>query len=223
MEWVDGNLGSQGDDEVSGDLADRRRRARRGPVGRVRRQGSASGRRRQDGARRARHDGRHHLQVHLEGRWPRRLSRAGARSPKGATGAKSKVDCDALILDDESRSTRIRTSRWTRRRRPRARGDSLEDRRGAALLPDEPRPHGGRGERDDRLRLHRADHEGAAAGVRGRDEPADPAPDGRQSLIKPLSAISDVRSTSRTMSVIVEHAFRLRSGHGLERSSRLLP
>src|SRR5439155_16464243 len=30
----------------------------------------------------------------------------------------------------------------------------------------------------DRLRVHRADREGAADGVRGRDEPPDPAPDG---------------------------------------------
>ena len=65
------------------------------------------------------------------------------------------------------------------RRRPRTRGDGLEDRRGAALLPDEPRPLRGGGERDDRLRLRRADHEGAAARVRGRDEPPDPAADGR--------------------------------------------
>ncbi len=64
-------------------------------------------------------------------------------------------------------------------RRPRARGDGLEDRRGAALLPHEPRPLGGRGLRDDRLRLRRADHEGAPARVRGRDEPAHPAADGR--------------------------------------------
>ena len=64
------------------------------------------------------------------------------------------------------------------RRRHRARGDGLEDRRGAALLPDEPRALRGRGGRDDRLRLRRADHEGAPARVRGRDEPPDPAPDG---------------------------------------------
>src|SRR4029077_18718783 len=49
----------------------------------------------------------------------------------------------------------------------------------AALLPDVARAFGGRGECDDRLRLRRADHEGASARVRGRDEPADPAPDGR--------------------------------------------
>ena len=64
------------------------------------------------------------------------------------------------------------------RRRPRPRGDRLEDRRGAALLPDEPRPLRGRGERDDRVGLRRADHEGAPARVRRRDEPADPAADG---------------------------------------------
>ena len=38
------------------------------------------------------------------------------------------------------------------RRRARPRGQRLEDRRGAALLPDEPRPLRGRGERDDRQR-----------------------------------------------------------------------
>ena len=63
-------------------------------------------------------------------------------------------------------------------RRHRPRGDGLEDRRGAALLPDVPRALRGRGLGDDRLRLRRADHEGAAARVRGRDEPADPAADG---------------------------------------------
>ena len=65
------------------------------------------------------------------------------------------------------------------RGRHRPRGDRLEDRRGAALLPDVPRPLRGRGERDGRVRLRRADHEGAAARVRDRDEPPDRAPDGR--------------------------------------------
>ena len=109
--------------------------------------------------------------------------RAGYRGllevAKGAVGAKSKVVCDALILDEESRSdTYPYITRRRERRRPRPRGDRLEDRRGAALLPDEPRPDRGGGERDDRLRLRRADHEGAAARVRRRDEPPDPAADG---------------------------------------------
>src|SRR5439155_21912149 len=59
------------------------------------------------------------------------------------------------------------------------RGDRFEDRRGAALLPDVARTLRGRSGGDDRLRLRRADHEGAAARVRGRDEPPDPASDGR--------------------------------------------
>src|SRR5207342_2174545 len=63
--------------------------------------------------------------------------------------------------------------------RHRPRGDRLEDRRGAALLPDVARALRGGGLRDDRLRLRRADHEGAPARVRGRAEPPDPAPDGR--------------------------------------------
>jgi len=83
---------------------------------------------------------------------------------KGATGAKSKVVCDALILDDDSRSDTYplhQDRRGQRRHRPR--GDGLEDRRGAALLPDVARALGDGGLGDDRLRLRRADHQGAAA------------------------------------------------------------
>ena len=65
-------------------------------------------------------------------------------------------------------------------RHHRSRGDGLQGRQRAALLPHEPRPVRGGGERDDRERLHRADRQGAADGVRGRDEPPHPAPDGRR-------------------------------------------
>ncbi len=110
--------------------------------------------------------------------------RAGYRGllevAKGAAGSKSKVVCDALILDEDSRSD---TYPYIRIDEPavdrRARGDGLEDRRGAALLPHVARALRGRGDGDDRLRLRRADHEGAPARVRRRDEPADPAADGR--------------------------------------------
>ena len=51
MEWVDGNLGSQADDEVPGRLPDGPGRARRDALDRVRRRGPAPGRRRQDRAR----------------------------------------------------------------------------------------------------------------------------------------------------------------------------
>ena len=58
------------------------------------------------------------------------------------------------------------------RRRPRGRrvhgprGDRLQGLRGPALLPDEPRHGGVRGDGDDRARLRRADRQGAAHGVR---------------------------------------------------------
>ena len=55
MEWVDGNLGSQADDEVPGRLADGGGRARRDPLGRLRRRRPAPGRRRQGRPRRAAH------------------------------------------------------------------------------------------------------------------------------------------------------------------------
>ncbi len=63
--------------------------------------------------------------------------------------------------------------------RGRPRGDGLEGRRGAALLPDEPWAERERGLHDDRQRLHRADRQGVAAGVRRRAEPADPTGDVR--------------------------------------------
>ena len=65
----------EADDEVPGDLADGRARARRGAVDRVRRRGPAPGRGRQVRPRRAEHDVGHHVQVDLEERRARRLSR----------------------------------------------------------------------------------------------------------------------------------------------------
>ena len=72
------------------------------------------------------------------------------------------------------------------RRHPRGRrldgprGLGLEGLRRPALLPDVARHGAGRGHGDDRARLHRADREGAADGVRPRAQPADRAADGRR-------------------------------------------
>ena len=61
----------------------------------------------------------------------------------------------------------------------RPRGHGRADLRRPALLHGLARLHRGRGRGDDRQRLHRAGHQGAADGVRGRAQPADPARDGR--------------------------------------------
>ena len=78
----------EADDEVPGDLAARRARARRGAVDRVRRQGPAPGRGRQGRPRRAEHDVRDHVEVDLEERRARRLPRA-ARGGEGRGRARS--------------------------------------------------------------------------------------------------------------------------------------
>ena len=102
------------------------------------------------------------------------------RIDEGATGCKSHVECDALILDEHSTSKTLPVHGGRRARRAgRPRGDRVEDRRRAALLPDEPRLVGGAGDGHDRQRLHRADHQDAADGVRRRVEPPHRAPDGR--------------------------------------------
>ena len=178
MEWVDGNLGSKLTMKypaiwLMGEGA-------HGEVLSIAfaRQGPAPGRGRQGRPRRAEHDLGDHLEVDLQGRRPRRLPRAA----RGGQGRDRREVEGRLRRADPRRGLALghlpvhQDRRGQRRHRPR--GDGLEDRRGAALLPDVARALRGRGLRDDRLRLRRADHEGAAARVRGRDEPADPAADG---------------------------------------------
>ncbi len=98
----------------------------------------------------------------------------------GAKGSKSNVVCDALILDAQQPLRHLPLHRDRRgRRQDRPRGQRLQDRRGTALLPDEPRPLRGRGVDPDRQRIHRAARQGAAHGIRRRDEQAHPASDGR--------------------------------------------
>ena len=53
---------------------------------------------------------------------------------KGATEARSNVVCDALLLDEQSRSDTYPTSHRRERRQRGPRGFGVEDRRGAALL-----------------------------------------------------------------------------------------
>ena len=72
----------------------------------------------------------------------------------GAVGAKTRMKCDALIIDnkcvighqahDEDRRAALDG---------RARSVRVEDRRRAAVLRDQPRPHRSRRDRDDRQRL----------------------------------------------------------------------
>ncbi len=113
---------------------------------------------------------------------------------KGAEDVRSNVVCDALLLDETSKTD---TYPYIGDRGgaglDRSRGDRLQGRRRADLLPAEPRPHRGRGDEHDRQRLHRADRQGASARIRGRAEPADPARDGR---IRRVIGTSDERGAA---------------------------
>ena len=107
---------------------------------------------------------------------------------KGAVGAKTRVKCDALIMDDRS-SSRHEADDEDRRaaldRRTRSVG--LEDRRGTAVLRDEPRLERSRRDRDDRQRLLRLLRQGVADGIRGRTQPLDQDGNGRIGrLVRPL-------------------------------------
>ena len=101
------------------------------------------------------------------------------RVDEGAHGCKSHVQCDALILDDDSES-------WTLPYMEVGERDAqIGHEATVSKVADEqlfylmsPRPLRGAGDGHGRQRLHRADHPHAADGVRRRVEPADRAADG---------------------------------------------
>ena len=82
------------------------------------------------------------------------------------------------------------------RRHPRGRrvdgprGVGLQGLRRPALLPHVARHGAGRGDGDDRARLHRADRQGAPDGVRPRAQPAHRAADGRRGRLMGLDVSS---------------------------------
>jgi Fe-S cluster assembly protein SufB len=95
--------GQQADDEVPVVLPERRGRARRDPLDRVRRARASTRTRAEGGAQRAAHQQPHRQQVDL--------ARLGAlvvpRPAQGGDGrhhARSNVECDALLLDEEART-----------------------------------------------------------------------------------------------------------------------
>ncbi len=200
MEWVDGNLGSKLTMKypaiwLMGERA-------HGEVLSIAfaGDGPAPGRGRQGRSRRAEHDLADHLEVDLQGRRPRRLPRAAP----GREGRDEREVEGRLRRADPRRGLALghlpvhRDRRERGRHRPR--GDRLEDRRRAALLPHVPRivRIGSLG--DDRLRLRRADRQGAPARVRGRDEPPDPDPDGRLCRlidVEPVGCANSVPSGTR--------------------------
>ena len=186
MEWVDGNIGSKVTMKYPADLPDGRARQGRDAVDRVRRRGSAPGRRRQDGARRA---------EHLVARSCRKsVARGGGRTSyrgliqinEGAHGSKSNVLCDALLVDQISRSD---TYPYVDIREDDV---SMGHEASVSKVSDDQLFYlmsrgmsRGRGDGDDRARLRRADRQGAADGVRPRAQPAHRAADGRGGRLSP--------------------------------------
>ena len=138
----------EADDEVPGDLADGRARARRGAVDRVRRQRASTRTR----AARCVHVAPNTTSVITSKSISKNGGRAGYRGllevAKGATNVEVE---GRLRRADPRRGLALRhlpvhpDRRERGRHRPR--GDRLEDRRGAALLPDVARPLRGRGDR----------------------------------------------------------------------------
>ena len=102
------------------------------------------------------------------------------RMGHNSQGSKSHVQCDGLMMDPYSRSDtwpdiQIQNPHVTVAHE--AVVGKISDEQ--LFYLQSPRAHRGGGRRDDRERLHRAGHEGAADGVRRRAEPAHPAGDGR--------------------------------------------
>ena len=179
MEWVDGNLGSQITMKYPAVILNGE-----GAHGEVLSIAFAGKHQHQDAGGKITHVGaQHHLGDHLEvdlqGRRPGLLPR-----PHPSQQGRRRFALKGRLRRPDPRRRQSHGhlpvhQHRRERRRHRPRGDRLQDRRRAALLPDEPRPHRAAGVGHDRRRLHRADRQGTPAGVRGRDEPPDPATDGR--------------------------------------------
>ena len=105
VEWVDCNLGSKLTMKYPSGLPDGRARARRGAVDRLRRQGPAPGRGRQDRPRGAEHDVEHLRQVDLQGRRALARTAACSRSPRARTARSRRWSATRCC----STSTRART------------------------------------------------------------------------------------------------------------------
>ena len=109
---------------------------------------------------------------------------------KGAHGSRSTVKCDALLVDQISRSDTYPVRRHPRgRRHDGPRGHGLQGQRRPDLLPDEPRSDRGRGDGDGRARIRRADRQGIADGIRAGIQPADRTADGR---LRRMSSVTGV-------------------------------
>ena len=80
IKWIDCNIGSPPDDEISRRRDEGPARPRRGHLHRARRQRPASGHGREDDPRRRRHDEQRHQQEHQRRHGPGDVSRAGPRA-----------------------------------------------------------------------------------------------------------------------------------------------
>src|SRR5690348_13824696 len=211
----------QGHDEVPGRLPDGRARQGRDAVRRVRRRRPAPGRGRQDGALRAEHVLTDHLQV---GRALRRadvLPWPGAGpGGRGAFQVHRQVRRAAGGHGQPVRHLPLRG-------RPRgrcgdgARGQRLQDLRGPALLPDEPRHDRGRGGGHHRPRLRRADRPRAADGIRARAEPADRAANGGGGRL--MSALQGAVESTAPVSRLHAHRAEFPVPTGREEEWRFTP
>ena len=101
----------EADDEVPVDLPARPRGPRRDPLDRLRRQGPAPGRRRQDHPRARRKTTSSIFSKSISKDGGRGTYRGLLEVADGATEARSKVVCDALLLDEDSRSDTYPTIR----------------------------------------------------------------------------------------------------------------
>ncbi len=179
MEWVDGNLGSKLTMKYPAILL-----KGRGAHGEVLSIAFAGEGQHQDAGAKITHMAPDTSSVITS----KSISRGGGRATyrgllkvtEGSHRAKSSVVCDALILDEDSRSDTYPYINIGEN------DVTIGHEATVSKIGEEQLFYltsrglsESRGRRADRRRVRGADHEGAPARVRGRDEPADPAPDGR--------------------------------------------
>ncbi len=213
VEWVDCNLGSKLTMKYPAVYLMGERRPRRDPVDRLRRQRPAPGRGRQDRPRGAQHDEQHLRQVDLQGRRALLLPRPARGGQGRARRALARSSATPCCSTRQSRSDTYPTIRIGE--------DDVDVGHEATVskVGEEQlfylQSHGIAEEeasQADRQRLHRADRQGAADGVRGRDEPPDRAADGGLDRMTDVATDSSPRRrTARAATrcgAIVMPAFR---------------
>ena len=153
VKWIDCNIGSRLTMKYPGVVMKGRKARGEVHLHRARQRRPAPGHRREDDPRRRRNDEQHHFQEHLD-RQGRATYRGLVHIPKHLKNCKNNTECDALLINANSRTdTYPGDHRPRHRQRRAARGERQPGQRRADLLHATARPDRSAGDEPERQRI----------------------------------------------------------------------